>query len=131
RPSTLHGLPDGNVIFAQASSGDASNEKLLAKALFSFLLEDLLIREKLVAQVDRLQYLGIFHEVWSRLEGHRIAVYQNANESKEGLFTAIAVLDTSDAPAFLKEMQTLAKMATADSLDWSKKEVQEEIDIPK
>jgi hypothetical protein len=131
KSSTLHALPEGNVLFAQAATGDGSPEKLLAKAIFNFLLEDILIQGKLVANVDRLQYLGVFHEVWSRLEGHRVAVYQNGNETKEGLFTAIAILDTSDAAGFVREMRTLAKMAVADSLDWSKKDVQEEIDIPR
>jgi hypothetical protein len=131
KSSTLHGLPAGNVLFAQASSGNEGQQALLAKALFNFLLEDLLVRDKVVTQVDRIKYLGIFHEVWSRLQGHRVAVYQNVNESKEGLFSAIAIFDSDDPAGFLREMKTLAKMATADSLDWSRKDVKEEINIPR
>ena len=71
------------------------------------------IKDKLVAHVDRLRYLGIFHEVWSRLDGSRIAVYQNANEAKEGLFSAIAVLDVDDPASFLREMKTRFPEATA------------------
>src|SRR6185312_15060388 len=83
QPSTLAGLPDGNVLFAQASSG-AGEQALLAKSLFNFMLEDLLIKDKLVTHVDRLKYLGIFHEVWSRLDGSRLAIYQNEDETKRG-----------------------------------------------
>ncbi len=131
KKSSLHALPEGNVLFAQASAGDSAHQKLLAKAVFRFLLEDVLIRVNKVAHVDRLQYLGVFHEVWSRLDGHRIAVYQNVNETKEGLFSAVAILDVNDPAGFLRDMKTLAKMATAESLDFSKKDVQEEIDIPR
>jgi hypothetical protein len=129
KPSSLFALPEGNVLFAQASSGDSGQHAVMARSLFHFLLEDLLIQEKIVARTDMLNYLGVFHEVWSRLDGNRGAVYQNADETKQGLFTAVAILDSSDPQGFLREMRTLAKMAVADSLDWSKKEVKEEFDI--
>jgi hypothetical protein len=128
-PSTLAGLPDGNVLFAQASSGHGAQHALIAKALFSFVLEDILVREKFLAQTDLSTYLGVLHEVWSRLQGNRVAVYQNADETKHGLFSAIAVLDSDDPHGFLREMRTLARMAVAETLDWSKPEIKGEIDI--
>jgi hypothetical protein len=127
--STLSGLPEGNVLLAQASSGDAAHQALLVKAFFNFMLEDLLMNQKIVHHVDRLTYLGVFQEVWRRLQGNRLAVYQNLDERKLGLFSAVAILDTQDAKLFLRDMRILSKMASADSLDLTKKEVKEEFDI--
>jgi hypothetical protein len=127
--STLKGLPDGNVLIAQASSGDTNQQALLAKTLFNFLIEDFLIRQKLVAPVDRLNYLGVFNEVLRHLQGNRFAVYHNVDEKKHGLFTVIAVLDTENGPGFVQAMRILSKMAVADKLDWTKAAVKEEIDV--
>ena len=129
KPSTLQGLPEGNVLLAQASSGDAEQQSLLTKALFNFVLEDLLINQKVIHHVDRLTYLGVFHEVSRHLQGNRLAVYQNLDEKKHGLFCGVAILDTEDAKLFVTAMRILSKMATADSLDLTKKEVKEEIDM--
>jgi hypothetical protein len=129
KPSTLHGLPEGNVLLAQASSGDAEQQSLLTKALFNFVLEDVLINQKIVHHVDRLTYLGVFHEVSRHLQGNRLAVYQNIDENKHGLFCGVAILDTQDAKLFVTAMRILSKMATADSLDLTKKVVKEEIDM--
>jgi hypothetical protein len=128
-PSTVAGLPEGNVLLAQASSGDPAQRALLARVFFDFLLEDLLIKQKIVHEVDRFTYLGVSQEILRQLQGHRIAVYQNADEKKHGLFSAVAVLDTEDAKRFLGDMRLLAKMATAESIDLAKPEVKEEIDI--
>jgi hypothetical protein len=127
--STLHGLPEGNVLFAQAASGEQGQNSLLTKVLFNFMLEEVLIHQKIVHNVDRLTYLGVFHEVWRRLQGNRLAVYQNSNEKRDGLFSAVAVLDTEDAKIFLRDMKVLSKMALADSLDLTKREIKDEIDI--
>jgi hypothetical protein len=129
KPSNLRGLPDGNLLFAQASAGKAEHQTMLTKALFNIFLEDLLINQRIIDQVDRLTYLGVFQEVTRHLQGNRLAVYQNLDEKKHGLFCAVAVLDTDDARQFVQIMRVLAKMATADTLDLSKAEVKEEIDI--
>ncbi len=131
RPSSLKGLPEGNVLLAQASSGDTSQQGLLAKSLFNFLLEDVLVNQRVVHHVDRLHYLGIFHEVSRHLQGSRLAVYQNTDEKKLGLFSGVAILDAENAATFVLGMRLLAKMATAEKLDLTKKEVKEEFDFPR
>ncbi len=131
KPTSLAGLPDGNVLFAQAASGDADEQAFLAKIMFHFLIDIALIDNRVIAPIDRMHYLGVLHEVWRQLKSNRLAVYQNADEPKHGLFSAVAVLDTDDAPRFLRDMKVLLKMGQADSLDWSKKETAEEIDIAK
>jgi hypothetical protein len=128
-PSTLKGLPDGNVLLAQASSGDTTHQAMITKILFNFMLEELLINQKVVHHVDRLTYLGVFQEVLRHLQGNRLAVYQNTLEKQHGLFSAVAILDTPDPKLFVQTMQILARMAIADSLDMTKKEVKEELDI--
>ena len=55
--------PDGNVLLAQASSGDTTQQPLVTKVLFNFMLEELLINQRIVHHVDRLTYLGVFQEV--------------------------------------------------------------------
>jgi hypothetical protein len=127
--SSLRGLPDGDVFLAQASSGDAGRQALLAKALAGFLLNDLLLGQEFIAPIDKANYLEIFHEVFRQLQGNRLAVYRNADEAKLGLFSAVAILDTEDAGRFLREMRTLMKMATAEAVDLTRPEWKEEIDI--
>ncbi|MSU79429.1 MAG: hypothetical protein EXS16_15230 [Gemmataceae bacterium] len=131
QPSSLQGLPDGNVLFAQAASGDADEQAFLAKVMFHFLIDIALIDNRVIAPIDRLHYLGVLHEVWRQLKSNRLAVYQNADEPRHGLFSAVAILDTDDAPRFLRDLKALLKMGQADSLDWTKKETAEEIDIAK
>ena len=127
--SSLRGLPDGDVYLAQASSGDASRQAMLAKALAGYLLNDLPFTQGFIAPVDKANYLEIFHEVFCQLQGNRLAVYRNADEVKLGLFSVVAILDTPDAGRFLREMRTLMKMATAEAVDLSRPEWKQEIDI--
>jgi len=129
KPSTLFALPDGDVLFAHAYAGDRTQHAWLAQAFFRHFLEDPIVTDRLVASASVTNYLGLLHEIWSRLHGNRFAVYQNAEPAKVGLLSAVIILDCDDPPAFLREMKTLAKMATADTLDWSKKEVKKEVDI--
>ncbi|MBI1830078.1 MAG: hypothetical protein HYR84_01345 [Planctomycetes bacterium] len=129
KPSTLAGLPEGNALFAQASAGSTEKQAMLTKAMFSLLLEEMLIRDRFIHHVDRLAYLGVFQEVLRHVQGNRLAVYQNAAEKKHGLFCTIAILDVEDAKIFVAGMRILAKMATADTLDLTKKEVKEELDL--
>lgn len=129
KPSSLRGLPDGNVLHAQATSGDSKHHAMLARLFFNFLVDAVFINQRFIHQVDRYTYLGVFNEVFRHLQGHRLAVYQNADERKHGLFSTVAILDPDDAKLFVAGMRILAKMATADTLDLTKKEVKEEIDI--
>jgi hypothetical protein len=127
--SSLRGLPDGEVFLAQASSGDAGRQAMLAKALAGFLLNDLSMGQEFIAPIDKANYLEIFHEVFRQLNGNRLAVYRNADEAKLGLFSVVAILDTEDAGRFLREMRTLMKMATAEAVDLTRPEWKAEIDI--
>jgi hypothetical protein len=125
----LRGLPDGRVVLAQAYAGDSSKNAVLARAFFNFLLRNFLETKQLTSATDRPSFVGVFNEVWQRLEGSRIAAYLTSNESKLGLFSLVAILQTRDAEKFLAEMRTLTKIADG-TLDLSKRAAAPEIDLP-
>jgi hypothetical protein len=106
--ASLAGLPDGPAVFAQAGHGDGARNALVARLIVNFLLRDLVETNRLISAADRPTFAGVFTEVWKRLKGRRLAVYRNADEGKQGLFSIAAVLDTADAEGFLKELHQLA-----------------------
>jgi hypothetical protein len=114
----LDGLPDGPAVFAQAGRGDGARNALVARLIVNFLLRDLVETNRLISAADRPTFAGVFTEVWKRLKGRRLAVYRNADEQKQGLFSVAAVLDTDGAEGFLKELRQLAHFG-GDPLDLS------------
>jgi hypothetical protein len=114
----LDALPDGPAVFAQAGRGDGARNALVARLVVNFLLRDLVETNRIISAADRPTFAGVFTEVWKRLKGRRLAVYRNADEQKQGLFSVAAVLDTDDAEAFLKELRQLARFG-GDALDLS------------
>ncbi len=124
----IKGLPEGRVIAAQAYAGDGAKNAVFARALVNFLLKAFLENRQLTSATDRPTFLGIFSEVWQRLEGSRIGVYLTGDEAKRGLFSLIAILDAEDAAKFLADMRTLAKIADG-TLDMTKKDVDPELNI--
>jgi hypothetical protein len=110
-PSTLRGLPDGEILVAEATSGDGSKNVLLAKVFFDFLLKSFVETREILSATNRPVYLGILTEVWQRLKGHRAALYLTRDESKLGLFSLLAILDSEDAVKFLADMRLLARIA--------------------
>jgi hypothetical protein len=128
-PCSLAGLPEGNVLLAQAAAGGGEEQSLLTRCLGTFLIEELVAKNKVLPNFDRLTAFGVYDEIWRRVEGNRLAVYQNADETKLGLFSVIAVLDTADAPLFLRDMKTLARMALAESFAATGVDIKAEFDI--
>ncbi len=115
--SDLKGLPEGRVVAAQAARGDGTQNELLARVFFQFLLEGFLEANKVVSPADRPVFVGIFSEVWRHLRASRFAVYQTADEQKLGLFSLVGILDTEDADKFLEQMRQLARLGDPDALD--------------
>jgi hypothetical protein len=113
-PSTLRGLPAGQILVAQANSGDGAKNALLAKVFFDELLKGFVETRQILSATNRPVYLGILTEIWQRLKGHRAALYLTSDERKLGLFSLVAVLDTDGAAKFLGDMRLLAKIADAD-----------------
>ncbi len=117
-PSDLKGLPDGAVVFAEGSKGDGAQNVRVMKVLADFALRDVSEAKWLPSPTDRAVVLAAFAEVWKQLKGHRVAVYRNADERKDGLFSAVAILDTADAGPFLADLKRLARLS-ADGIDLS------------
>jgi hypothetical protein len=116
-PSRLTGLPQGNVLAALAAGGDGTKNALFAKVFFNFLLRNAAEAKKVIAPADRPGFVGIFTEVWQRLKGSRLAVYQNEAERAHGIFSVLAVLDTDDPDKFIADMRDLAHIADGKAVD--------------
>jgi hypothetical protein len=129
--SSLRGLPEGRVIAAQATVGDGGKNAPLARTLFQFVLKAALESKEVFSATDRPSFVGVFNEVWQRLKGSRAAVYLTSDESRLGLFSLVAILDTDDAQQFLKEMKTLARIADAAGVDLTQKANDLGIDMEK
>ena len=125
--SSLRGLPDGTVLAAQATGGDGAKNAVITKVFFEFLLRDFIDTRQILAAADRPVLVGLFSEVWHRLQGSRAALYQNPAGSKLGTFSLLAILDTSDAEKFLADMRTLAKVADGTGLDLKGKDESKEL----
>jgi len=124
----LRGLPEGRVVAAQAFAGDGTKNAVFARAIVNYVLQNFLENKQITSAADRPTFLGVFDDVWQRLHGSRMAAYLSSDESKLGLFSLIAILDTEDPEKFLVEMRTLAKIADG-TLDPTKNTVPSEIDI--
>src|SRR4029077_7307023 len=72
KASTLSGLPEGNVVLAQAWAGKGDKNALFARALVHYLFKNFLELKQITSPTDRTGFLGIFNEVWQRLEGNRV-----------------------------------------------------------
>ncbi len=129
--SHLKGLPEGRVIAAQAHGTDGSKNVLLARLVASYLLKQVLETRQIVSATDRPSFVGVFTEVWQRLRGSRFAVYLTPDETRLGLFSLVAILDTEDGARFLADLRVLAKMADASSLDLKGRPPGDDLDIGK
>jgi hypothetical protein len=107
----LTGLPEGEVIAAQATRGDGSRNTQLAKLLVNSLLTNLGATQEVLSAADRPLAVGIFTEIWKYQRGTRAAVYTNRDKQGLGLLSAVAIIDTDNAEVFLKEVKHLARFA--------------------
>lgn len=122
--SGLTGLPDGPAVAAQAAHGDGAQSAFVLKLLFHYLLQGDQRVPFWASHLDpsqRLTVVGVVTEVWKQLQGHRAAIYRNADPARQGLFSVVAILDTNDASRFLGEVKHLARFAGNAALDLSDK----------
>ena len=124
----LKGLPQGNVLAAQAYAGNSAKNAILARTVVNLLLRDVLEAKHITSPTDRPAFAGVFNEVWQRLRGSRTAVYLVPPEKQLGMFSAIAILDTDDSTKFLADLRTLAKIADG-TLDLTQKTPIPEMDF--
>ncbi len=113
-PATLAGLPRGRVLAAHASSGDGDASAALVRSL---LLTKLPLDEQaFLSAAHRPNIVGVFGEVWQRLEGSRTALYENEAPDRHGQFSFVAILATDDAERFVTDVTSLAHFVNAATL---------------
>jgi len=123
--SGLAGLPDRSVVAAQAACGDGAQHTFVLKMLFHYLARGTALERRVPFWADsldpsqRLTVVGVVTEAWNKLHGHRAAIYRNAEPTKQGLFSVVAILDTDDAGKFLGEVKQLARFAGSAPIDLS------------
>jgi hypothetical protein len=115
--SSLTGLPEGNVIAAQAARGDGSQNGRIARLFFRVLVQKVLESNRFFGTGDRGGLMTVFGEVWERLRGSRLALYKTKDAGELGLFSVVGILDTDDPQKFLDELKQLAKLGSADGID--------------
>lgn len=121
--SSLAGLPEGNVIAAQAARGDGSTNGPIARLFFRMLVTQLLEQQKFYGVHDRAGLLSLFGEIWQRLRGSRVALYRTADPGELGLFSVVGILEVEDPKEFLAELHQLAKFGNAEGIDFKDEQV--------
>jgi len=114
--SSLAGLPDGNVLAAQALQGDGTQNTAVVKALLSLLFQSQPAR-LFANYAHRPNIIGVFTELLHQLKGIRFAIYQNPLASGVGHLGAVAILETDNPARFLNDIKDLAKFADSDNFD--------------
>ncbi len=114
--SRLTGLPEGRVVTALAFGGDGLKSAAYTRLWLHLLLQNTPGPHASMAAADRALYLGVFSEVWKRLQGGRAALYHNPLETKLGLFSAVAILDVEDPAAFVGELRNLMRLGDGHDL---------------
>jgi hypothetical protein len=129
KPAHLNGLPEGRLVVAHAQGSDGRNSGVIAKAIFSGLLNLLPEAKQTIASADRPVFTGVIAEIWHQLRGSRFGVYLSSDESKLGLFSMVAILDTDDPAKFVRDLRTLAKIGDGSALDPGTKQAGDDVDI--
>jgi hypothetical protein len=112
--SSLAGLAKGHVLMSHASSVSGEGSLPALTILGRELLKNIgptwrrLDQRKIISETQQLAFMGIFGEVWHQLDGYRMAVYRNEDETKHGLTSMVAILDTKDPQDFIRDMRQLA-----------------------
>jgi len=123
----LKGLPDGPVVLANAARGDGMQSARTMKVFADLALHEFVEAKWLLSATDHASVVTALTEVWKQLKGHRLAVYRNADPTRHGLFSAVAILDTTDGERFLADMKRLARLAGTEGLDLSDRGQKEDV----
>ena len=121
--SSLGALPKGRLIAAQAVRSDGSQNRAMMRALLDHTLDFWIDKQRMMSLAERPTFVGLFDEIWQRLQGSRVAVYRNG-DAAQGLFSMVAILDAEDPEEFLKEMRQLARFASPGELKLDGDDVQ-------
>ena len=129
KPAHLTGLPEGRLVVAHAQGSDGRNSGVIAKVIFSGLLNLLPEAKQTIATADRPVFAGVIAEIWHQLRGSRFGVYLSGDESTLGLFSMVAILDTDNPATFVQDLRILAHIGDGSALDLKKQQPGEKVDI--
>ena len=118
--TSLEGLPDGKVVAATALVGSKELPQMMAE-LFNdsyrdYGLFNLFPKGYSVSRRNKLNFFTILEHAWKDVEQSKFAVYLNDHPNVDGLFTAIAILDTKDPKQFIGDMTSLERFVNASLL---------------
>ncbi len=118
--SDLSGLPVGRVLSAFAVRSDGSINGQMTKVLMHVVTRGFLgslfgghrlPSPNITSTNEQSYFVGVFTQVWHRLDGAKVGVYQNPDPARQGMFSVVAIFDTKDSDEFLKEMKELARFS--------------------
>ncbi len=126
-PSSLRGLATGKVIAAFASRADGSETAVLARLLLTTFFRNSITANNLFIAADQPLVASVFANLWSHVQGRRLALYQNSDETRHGLFSVVAILDSDDPKKLMSLIGDLARFAAGKDLDLSDKSGKETV----
>ncbi|MGB7347139.1 MAG: hypothetical protein WBD20_23150 [Pirellulaceae bacterium] len=126
--SNLRGLPVGKVVAATARSGGPESGEVIRQAANHFSSNAIGFWSigDYVAPQHVAGLIGILDEGIKRVSLSRAAIYRNEDADQNGAFSLIAILDTDDTDAFMKDIRELVPIVNA-SL-FPDRELDDEID---
>jgi hypothetical protein len=111
---TLAGLPAKRLLAAHAARGAGEGTAAVARGLMNYaLLQYRVDTQQFISAAHRANVVGVFGEVWQRVDGSRVGLYENADSAAHGHFGLVAVLDTKDPAKFIADMQGLTRFINA------------------
>jgi hypothetical protein len=129
--SDLKGLPTGRVLAAYAERSNGAENAVVARVLARSLLRDVFQADRILSPADRPLVIGVFSEIWKRVQGQRIGLYVNADPAKHGQFSSVMILDADDPKKLLEEVRELARFAEGKNLDLSEAAKKPDVELLK
>ncbi len=83
---------------------------MLARAMIRLLLDNFTPQAGgFIPRAYHSIIVGLFGESWQRISGSRSALYENANPSRDGMFSLVAILETDNGEQFVSDMTGLTR----------------------
>lgn len=122
KASSLRGLPVGNLLLGHAITADGEASLPALTAITQELVKgwryqrSFLDKGGFLTEAQQLEMLGIFGEVWRQIDGYRLGVYRNADETEHGLIGIVAILDTDDPKGLIQNLRELGGLIDGSGL---------------
>jgi hypothetical protein len=122
--ATLAGLPKGDVLLANAGAANGARSlpalSILSRELYRGWLHPSirkLDKAGFLNQSQRMQFAGIFGEVYQQFDGFRFAMYRNPDPANHGMVSIVGIADVGKPAEFITDMQQLASFVNGTGLN--------------